>query len=97
MWKIEEGAERALVAAGLQQGWVGRAACLPGPALLGRPRPSRRLLPPLPPQVDDAEWQRLAGVDLGSAESTAGLALPERWVVSALHRTVRESTAAHER
>lgn len=48
-------------------------------------------------KVDDAEWQRLAGVDLGSAESTAGLALPERWVVSALHRTVRESTAAHER
>lgn len=57
------------------------------------------LAPSLPHshQVDDAEWQRLAGVDLSTAASTAGLALPERWVVSALHRTVRDITAAHER
>ncbi|KAL4451165.1 hypothetical protein ABPG77_009237 [Micractinium sp. CCAP 211/92] len=48
-------------------------------------------------KVDDAEWQRLAGVDLSSAASTSGLALPERWVVSSLHRTVRDITAAHER
>ncbi|KAL4422888.1 hypothetical protein ABPG75_009085 [Micractinium tetrahymenae] len=48
-------------------------------------------------KFDDAEWQRLAGVDLSAAASTAGLALPERWVVSSLHSTVREITAAHER
>ena len=48
-------------------------------------------------KVDDAEWERLGGVDLSSADSTASLALPERWVVSALHAAVRDSTAAHER
>lgn len=48
-------------------------------------------------QVDDTEWQRLASADLSSAASTSGLALPERWVVSALHRTVKDITEAHER
>lgn len=48
-------------------------------------------------KVDEAEWARLASVDLSSAEAAAGLALPERWVVSALHRTARDITAAHER
>ena len=50
-----------------------------------------------PEKVDDAEWERLGGVDLSGAESTASLALPERWVVSALHAAVRDITAAHER
>ena len=48
-------------------------------------------------EADDAEWQRLATADLSSSAATAGLALPERWVVSALHRAVRDITAAHER
>ncbi|KAI3430578.1 hypothetical protein D9Q98_005171 [Chlorella vulgaris] len=48
-------------------------------------------------KVDDAEWQRLAATDLSSADACANLALPERWVVSTLHRTVRDATAAHER
>jgi valyl-tRNA synthetase len=48
-------------------------------------------------KVDEGEWARLAAVDLSSAEAAAHLALPERWVVSALHRTVRDITAAHER
>ena len=57
------------------------------------------LLPPLLShcQVDDAEWQRLAAADFSSAAATASLALPERWVVGALHRTVADITAAHER
>lgn len=56
------------------------------------------LPPPLrPPQVDDAEWQRLANADFSTAAATASLALPERWVVGALHRTVADITAAHER
>lgn len=48
-------------------------------------------------KVDDAEWQRLSSVDLSSPASTSGLALPERWVVSSLHQTVKDMTAAHER
>ncbi|PRW33017.1 valyl-tRNA synthetase [Chlorella sorokiniana] len=48
-------------------------------------------------KVDDAEWQRLASADFSTAAATASLALPERWVVSALHRTVADITAAHER
>ncbi len=48
-------------------------------------------------EVDEVEWQRLAAADLSSAAAVQGLALPERWIVSALHRAVRDSTAAHER
>ena len=55
-------------------------------------------------KVDEAEWQRLAAVDLGAAAAAgsdsygaAGLALSERWVVGALHAAVRDITAAHER
>ena len=70
------------------------AACLPSAHPATLPHPSA----PAPRrQVDDAEWQRLSGADLSSASSTAGLALPERWIVSALHRTVADITAAHER
>ncbi len=37
-------------------------------------------------QLDDHEWQQLAGADLSSPDALADLSLAERWVVSALHQ-----------
>ncbi len=37
-------------------------------------------------QLDDREWQQLAGADFSSPDALADLPLAERWVVSALHQ-----------
>lgn len=37
-------------------------------------------------QLDDREWQDLAGADFSSRDALADLPLAERWVVSALHQ-----------
>lgn len=48
-------------------------------------------------QLDDREWQELAGADFSSPDALADLPLAERWIVSALHQVVDKSTTAHER
>jgi valyl-tRNA synthetase len=58
---------------------------------------NRHAREPPGPQVDDAEWQRLSSADYSSAAALSSLALPERWVVSTLHRTVADITAAQQR
>lgn len=47
-------------------------------------------------QLDDHEWQELAGADFSSRDALADLPLAERWVVSALHQ-VRFSTPLRHR
>lgn len=44
-----------------------------------------------------AEWDQLAATSLDSEESIAGMDLPERWIISRLHDTVRQSIHAHEK
>lgn len=48
-------------------------------------------------KVDDEEWRRLAAADFSSPASLQDLKLAEQWVVTALHATVDDITAAQER
>jgi valyl-tRNA synthetase len=47
--------------------------------------------------AEPGEWARLGGVEFSSPGATAALALPERWIVGAMHAAAAEMTAAHER